>query len=107
MELPPAHYLVCEGDTATEHRYWGVRYRGDRRVSRSEWRERFLAQFRSSVKSQLMSEVPLGAFLSGGVDSSAMVAVMAQESGTPVKTFSVGFDAPPQAGQEPNGLAFR
>jgi asparagine synthase (glutamine-hydrolysing) len=92
MELPPAHYLVYEGDTATEHRYWSVRYGGDQRVSRSEWRERFLAQFRISVKSQLMSEVPLGAFLSGGVDSSAMVAVMAQESGGRVKTFSIGYE---------------
>ena len=91
VELPPAHYLVYEGDTATEHRYWTVRYEGERRVSPSEWRERFLAQFRDSVKSHLMSEVPLGAFLSGGVDSSAMVAVMAQESGR-VKTFSIGYE---------------
>jgi len=60
-------------------------------MSHSEWRERFLAQFRDSVKSHLMSEVPLGAFLSGGVDSSAMVAVMAQESGR-VKTFSIGYE---------------
>src|SRR5262249_42526531 len=47
---------------------------------------------RSSVKSHLMSEVPLGAFLSGGVDSSALVAVMAQESSTRVKTFSIGYE---------------
>ena len=92
VELPPAHYLVSEGDRVTEHRYWSVRYQGTHRVSPSEWRERFLAQFRNSVKSHLMSEVPLGAFLSGGIDSSAMVAVMAQESGTRVKTFSIGYE---------------
>ena len=92
VELPPAHYLVYEGGRITVHRYWTVRYEGDRRVSASEWSERFLAQFRASVKSHLMSEVPLGAFLSGGLDSSAMVAVMAQESRTRVKTFSIGYE---------------
>ena len=92
VELPPAHYLVFEGDAVTEHRYWDVQYREEQAVLPSEWRERFLAQFRDSVKSHLMSEVPLGAFLSGGIDSSAMVAVMAQESGARVKTFSIGYE---------------
>jgi asparagine synthase (glutamine-hydrolysing) len=91
-ELPPAHYMVYENDTLTVRRYWNVEYRADPQVSPVEWRERFLAQFRSSVKSHLMSEVPLGAFLSGGIDSSAMVAVMAQESGHRVKTFSIGYE---------------
>ena len=92
VELPPAHYLVYEGDGARQHRYWEIAYRAERRVPASEWRERFLAQFRSSVKSHLMSEVPLGAFLSGGIDSSAMVAVMVQESASQVKTFSIGYE---------------
>jgi asparagine synthase (glutamine-hydrolysing) len=91
-ELPPAHYMVYENDALTVRRYWNVEYHADPRVSPAEWRERFLAQFRSSVKSHLMSEVPLGAFLSGGIDSSAMVAVMAQESGRRVKTFSIGYE---------------
>jgi asparagine synthase (glutamine-hydrolysing) len=92
VELPPAHYLVFENGGVRTHRYWDVQYRGDAAGSPAEWRERFLAQFRHSVKSHLMSEVPLGAFLSGGIDSSAMVAVMAQESGTRVKTFSIGYE---------------
>ena len=92
VELPPAHYLVCEGDRITEYRYWSIRYEGQRQWAAPEWRDRFLSQFRASVKSHLMSEVPLGAFLSGGIDSSAMVAVMAQESGTRVKTFSIGYE---------------
>jgi asparagine synthase (glutamine-hydrolysing) len=92
VELPPAHYLVYEGDGVTVHRYWDIEYRGERHTSPAEWRERFLAQFRDSVKSHLMSEVPLGAFLSGGIDSSAMVAVMAEESGNRVKTFSIGYE---------------
>jgi asparagine synthase (glutamine-hydrolysing) len=91
-ELPPAHYLVFDGDTVTTHRYWDVQYREGEHRSPGEWRERFLAQFRDSVKCHLMSEVPLGAFLSGGIDSSAMVAVMAQESGKRVKTFSIGYE---------------
>jgi asparagine synthase (glutamine-hydrolysing) len=92
VELPPAHYLVAEGDAVSVHRYWDVQYQEQRGVSAAEWQERFLAQFRDSVKSHLMSEVPLGAFLSGGIDSSAMVAVMAEESGNRVKTFSIGYE---------------
>jgi asparagine synthase (glutamine-hydrolysing) len=92
VELPPAHYLTYDGDAVSTHRYWDVEYREGEHRSPAEWREQFLAQFRDSVKCHLMSEVPLGAFLSGGVDSSAMVAVMAQESSKPVKTFSIGYE---------------
>jgi asparagine synthase (glutamine-hydrolysing) len=92
VELPPAHYLVFEDGLVKTQRYWDVQYTAAPAMPRAEWRERFLAQFRSSVTSHLMSEVPLGAFLSGGVDSSALVAVMAQESGTRVKTFSIGYE---------------
>jgi asparagine synthase (glutamine-hydrolysing) len=92
VEVSPAHYLVYEDGALKEHRYWDIQYRGEQPGSPAEWRELFLAQFRDSVKSHLMSEVPLGAFLSGGIDSSAMVAVMAQESGTRVKTFSIGYE---------------
>jgi asparagine synthase (glutamine-hydrolysing) len=85
---------VFEGDAVREHRYWDAQYRGEQRASPSEWRERFLAQFRDSVKSHLMSEVPLGAFLSGGVDSSSVVASMAKASVEPVNTCSIAFDDP-------------
>jgi len=92
QELPPAHYMICAGGVAHQHRYWDIQYRAELGLPEEEWRERFRAQFRRSVKSHLMSEVPLGAFLSGGIDSSAMVAVMAQESGNRVKTFSIGYE---------------
>lgn len=91
-ELPPAHYLLYEHGDLSIHRYWTIQYRGEPEVSVLEWQERFLTQFRESVRSHLVSEVPLGAFLSGGIDSSAIVGVMAQESEKPVETFSIGYD---------------
>jgi asparagine synthase (glutamine-hydrolysing) len=91
-ELPPAHYLVFEDGKLSLHRYWSVRYRGEKLLTGPDWEEQFLNQFREGVKSHLISEVPLGAFLSGGIDSSAIVGIMAQESSKPVETFSVGHD---------------
>lgn len=92
VELPPAHTLVYEGGRMSIRRYWTLQYRSNDTVSADEWAERFLAQFRDSVKSHLISDVPLGAFLSGGIDSSAIVAAMAQESSRPVVTFSIGHE---------------
>jgi asparagine synthase (glutamine-hydrolysing) len=91
-ELPPAHYLVYERGSVSLERYWTVRYVGNDDVAAGEWEERFRAQFQESVKSHLISEVPLGAFLSGGIDSIAIVAAMAQASSKPVETFSIGHE---------------
>lgn len=92
QELPPAHYLLYKNGEVSVRRYWEVRYHGEEQFDSREWEQLFLAQFRESVKSHLVSEVKLGAFLSGGVDSSAIVGVMAQESNLPVETFSVGHE---------------
>jgi len=92
VELPPAHYLIYEAGKVSVHRYWTIQYEGTREFSIGEWQEQFIAQFRDSVRSHLISEVPLGAFLSGGIDSSAIVGVMAQERTKPVETFSVGYE---------------
>lgn len=95
MELPPGHYAVFEKGNFSIHRYWSMSFRPSTpgiEVSLAEWEERFLSQFRDSVKSHLVSEVPLGAFLSGGIDSSAVVAIMAQESDRPIETFSIGYE---------------
>jgi len=91
-EVPPGHYLVYKNGEVSIQRYWEVRYHGEEELDGQEWEHLFLSQFRDSVKSHLVSEVPLGAFLSGGIDSSAIVGVMAQESNIPVETFSVGYE---------------
>jgi asparagine synthase (glutamine-hydrolysing) len=91
-KLPAAHWLAWEGGRLRTGRWWDLRYvpklrLGDRRA----YEERFLEVFREAVRLRLVSDVPLGAFLSGGVDSSAVVAMMSLEGAAPVRTFSIGF----------------
>jgi asparagine synthase (glutamine-hydrolysing) len=95
-KLPPAHTLVIRrGEPLPEPReYWDVRFTLDSRISEEEACEELRRRLTESVKLRMISEVPLGAFLSGGVDSSAVVAAMAGLSGEPVNTCSIGFDVP-------------
>jgi asparagine synthase (glutamine-hydrolysing) len=89
-KLRPGHYLTVEGGTVREVAYWDLCFHRTRPLSEAEWCDAFVEEFRSSVKSRLISDVPLGAFLSGGVDSSSVVAVM-KDYQAPVTTCSIGF----------------
>ena len=93
-KLPPAHYLTVtfDGDCSRAEEYWRIRFSPVRRRSEGEWLEMIEEVVRDSVKTHLVSDVPFGAFLSGGVDSSAVVAYMSRTMTEPVKTFSIGFE---------------
>ncbi len=96
-KLSPGHtLLVCRGQPVpAEQPYWDVRFTLDSRISEAEAQEELVRRLRESVRLRMIAEVPLGAFLSGGVDSSAVVAMMAGLSGEmPVNTCSIGFDDP-------------
>src|SRR6266446_25657 len=93
-KLPPASYLLysLDGGEPAIHRYWTLRMAPDVTVTDREWTERLGHLLDETVKLHMVSDVPVGAFLSGGVDSSTVVACMARTSSAPVKTFSIGFD---------------
>ncbi len=91
-KLEPGHWLRWRRGEIELQRYWQPDFTKKINVSEEEAGERTVAILRDAVKVRLMSEVPLGAFLSGGIDSSAVVALMSQESSERVKTFSIGFD---------------
>lgn len=91
QKLPPGHTLTIDKGQVEVKRYWELDYTKKLVKTEGEWCEAIRENLNESVKLRLMSDVPLGAFLSGGVDSSAVVAFMAKNSASPVKTFSIGF----------------
>jgi asparagine synthase (glutamine-hydrolysing) len=91
-KLLPGHVLVVEDGRVEEHPFWSYPAPGpDSALTVDEHAELLLAKLDESVRLRLMSDVPLGAMLSGGLDSSLIVALMARHMNDPVKTFSVGF----------------
>jgi len=91
-KLPPAHMLVWEHGAASVRPYWSLTPRQDERRSEADWCDELRERLTESVRMRLVSDVPLGAFLSGGLDSSIIVGLMAKLCDEPVKTFSIGFD---------------
>lgn len=93
--LPPGCTLTVSADDPTAepkiHRYWRYEPHPDRGLDRAEWLEELDRRLHDAVRLRLLSDVPLGAFLSGGIDSSLIVALMAQHAPERVKTFAIGF----------------
>ena len=90
--LPPGHFLRVSKGRIEIQRYWDISFlKPDRVLSEQDYADQLLELLRESTRLHLRSDVPFGAFLSGGVDSSTIVALMSEELRSPVKTFSVGF----------------
>jgi asparagine synthase (glutamine-hydrolysing) len=90
-KLPPGHYLLFQGGSLRIEPYWDIE---PRKLPRNELdcEEALMDLIKDSVQMRLVSDVPLGAFLSGGIDSSTVVAFMTKVSNSPVRTFSIGFE---------------
>ncbi len=92
-KLQPGHYLLIslKNNSPEIRKYWEVCFEPDHSRSEKQWLEEIEDCFSETVKLHMISDVPLGAFLSGGIDSSSVVAMMAKNSNRPIKTFSIGF----------------
>src|SRR5262249_35685148 len=88
---PGCALMIGPAGEAKVTRFWRFAYRATPAAGESQWIERFRDTFTSCVRRSLQSDVPLGAFLSGGVDSSAVVAAMSRVTSEPVRTFTIGF----------------
>ncbi|MEP2650453.1 MAG: asparagine synthase (glutamine-hydrolyzing) [Paraglaciecola sp.] len=91
-KLPPGHLMTVSNDGIEIEQYWDVTFSKTTTKTEQELTKELFELATERTKDRMMSDVPLGAFLSGGIDSSGVVAMMAQNSETPVKTCSIGFD---------------
>jgi asparagine synthase (glutamine-hydrolysing) len=91
-KLPPASLMTRENGRLTIDRFWAPGASVDHSRSEHDWAEVVQTSLDRAVDAQMVSDVPLGAFLSGGIDSSAIVALMARRSPEPIKTYSIGFE---------------
>ena len=102
IELPPGSLAVWKNGTLTTRRYWQFKFSHEAGKSSEYYRDGLLHHLEEAVRLHLVSEVPLGSFLSGGIDSSAVVALMSKICPGNVKTFTVGFgDGQPGADERP------
>jgi len=96
--LPAGNYLLCENERIEVRQYWDLRFQPDSRLSLQEWAQRLRGCFETAVNRQLMSDVPLGSYLSGGMDTGAISAVAARRI-PKMHTFTCGFDLPAAASE--------
>lgn len=98
QKLEPGHYLVLDLKTnsLSKQRYWHLDFEQKRRLSEDQWSKLIWEKIKEATKIRMIADVPIGAFLSGGVDSSAVVAAMAEFTSEPVRTFSIGYRDPTQ-----------
>ena len=92
QKLPPAHFMIFNRTGIKVESYWDVEFRPNSDLAFEEAKAGVLENLREATRLRLISDVPLGAFLSGGIDSSLVVALMSEFSDRPVKTFSIGFE---------------
>lgn len=93
-KLQPGNYLILSFKDQVKietKQYWDIQFEPDYSKTEKQWCEEIENCLSETVKSHMISDVPLGAFLSGGIDSSSVVAMMAKSSTQPIKTFSIGF----------------
>ena len=91
-KVPIASMLICEKGTIKTERYWDLEPSVEEGLTEEDYSSKLLTLLKEAVRLRMISDVPLGAFLSGGIDSSIVVALMAEESSMPIKTFSIGFE---------------
>ncbi|PKN00393.1 MAG: asparagine synthase (glutamine-hydrolyzing) [Elusimicrobia bacterium HGW-Elusimicrobia-2] len=92
FRIPPASFLTIDSSAKQEcKKYWAPDYRNKTKLSYSEAKKNIRDILQDAVKIRMISDVPLGAFLSGGIDSSVVVGIMSSLSSCPVKTFAIGF----------------
>jgi asparagine synthase (glutamine-hydrolysing) len=94
-KLPPAHTLTVHPGRwdAAPRRYWQLRFEPDAKPTIDEWQEAVRAKVAEAVQMHLIADVPVGAFLSGGLDSSTVVGLASGQAAEPLQTFAIGFDA--------------
>ncbi|HSQ03544.1 MAG TPA: asparagine synthase (glutamine-hydrolyzing), partial [Burkholderiales bacterium] len=91
-KLPPANMLIVEGRRTEQRCYWRMPTAIEEDIPEHRWIDDVRAHLETSVRMQMVSDVPIGAFLSGGIDSSTVVGFMAHHSANPIRTYSIGFE---------------
>lgn len=92
FKLPPASYFIFQNKKLKISRYWNLDFSEKLNMPERDWEDEIFRIIQESVESRMVSDVPVGALLSGGVDSSAVVALMSRFTHSRIKTFSIGFD---------------